>query len=107
MMLAGTGCGRRDTELNQRARAAASLAATTTMLGDAWLNGSVSGTFTQTALERLFQLIEQERRALATSPQQLIDPRAERIAKADDDLSRILVHLAHAVQASDPDAARE
>ena len=103
MLVAIAGCSRRDRELTQHSRTVASLAASTTAIGEGWLAGSLSGTFTQTALARTFELL---RRMLATSPRQRIDPRAEKIAETGEELSRILVRLAEAVGTADAAAVR-
>lgn len=101
MLVAIAGCSRRDRELTQHSRTVVSLAASTTAIGEGWLAGSLSGTFTQTALARTFELLEEDRRMLATSPRQRIDPRAEKIAETGEELSRILVRLAEAVDTAD------
>jgi hypothetical protein len=82
------------------------LATTTTAIGEGWLAGSLSGTFTQTALTRTFELLEEDRRTLATSPRQRIDTRAEQIVQTGEELSRILVRLAEAVGTADAPAVR-
>jgi hypothetical protein len=107
MLVALTGCSRRDRELFEHTKTMRSLTATTTAIGEGWLAGSLSGTYTQTALERTFQLLEEDRRTLATSPRQRIDPRAEKIAQTGENLSRILVRLAEAVGSADAAAVRD
>lgn len=106
MIVAIAGCSRRDRELTQHSWTVVSLAATTTAIGEGWLAGSLSGSFAQTALTRTFELLEEDRRTLATSPGQRIDPRAEKIVQTGEALSRILVRLAEAVGTADAAAVR-
>jgi hypothetical protein len=73
---------------------------------EAWLSGSVSGTYTCTALEETFRLVEQERASLATAPRNLSDPRGARLSQAAEQLSRLLARLILDVRAADASSAR-
>src|SRR3954470_9344023 len=87
----GTGaCVRQDARIQQHQEKLESLGATTAAIGRAWLAGDTSGRFTRTALEQTFLLVEQERSALAGSPQTLLDPRAAHLSQAAEGLSRLL-----------------
>jgi hypothetical protein len=102
-----SGCSRHEERLRQHADALQSLAATTKAIAEAWLDGSVSGTYTRTAFERTYELIEQERTALAKSPQTLIDPRGAALSQAAERLSRIVALEIKSVSDSDARAARQ
>src|SRR5215218_7452377 len=83
-------CARQDARLQQHQEKLESLGSTTAAIGRAWLDGHTSGTFTRTALEQTFLLVEQERSALAGSPQSLLDPRGAHLSQAAEGLSRLL-----------------
>jgi hypothetical protein len=99
-------CSRQDTRLQQHQEAFESLGATTAAIGEAWLDGSVSGTYTVTALERTFALVEQERTALAATPRTLLDPRGAQLSQSAERLSRLLAALTGDVREADAAAAR-
>lgn len=105
--LACSACSRTDQKLEQQRDALKSLAASTAAIADAWLAGSTSGTFTTTALEQLFLLLEKQRQALAAAPNQLVDQRAAELSQAAEALARLLAVMMHDVQAADARAVRE
>jgi hypothetical protein len=100
------GCGRQDQRLQQHQEKLESLGATTAALGDAWLAGGVSGTYTRTALEQTFRLVEQERSTLVSAPATLLDPRGARLSQAAERLSRLLASMMHDVSAADAPGVR-
>src|SRR5436190_17475330 len=83
-----------------------SLSSTTVAIGRAWLAGDVSETFTRIALQRTFVLVEHERRALAATPQALLDSREAHLSDAADRLARILAMMISDVAAADAGAIR-
>src|SRR5215203_3437177 len=91
------GCARQDARIQQHQEKLESLGATTAAIGRAWLAGDASGTFTRTALEQTFVLVEQERSGLASSPQALLDPRGARLSQAAESLSRLLATMINEV----------
>lgn len=104
--MVAAGCGRQDARLQQHQEKLESLGATTVAIAEAWLAGSTSGTYTRTALEQTFALVEQERTAVASAPQALLDPRGARLSEAADRLSRLLAVIMHDVASADADAVR-
>jgi len=74
---------------------------------DGWLAGKVSGTFARAALEKTFQLAEQERAVLAKVPATLQDPRGAALSQKAERLSRVLASLVADVAAADGVAARQ
>ena len=75
-------------------------------IDEAWLDGKLSGTFTVTALEQTLQLAEQERAALAASPEKLADPRGAQLSQSAEQLSRLLAATIRDVRAADAGAVR-
>jgi hypothetical protein len=101
------GCGRQDDRLREHREKLESLEASATAIGESWLAGSVSGTFTTTALEQTFRLVEQERSAVASAPDELVDPRGAELSQSAERLSRLLAAMMHDVRAADASSVRE
>jgi hypothetical protein len=99
-------CSRTDRQLQQQREKLDSLSASTTAIADAWLAGSTSRTFTTTALEQTFVLLETQRQALA-APNTLVDQRAARLSQAAEAHARLLAAMMHDVRAADARAVRE
>jgi hypothetical protein len=106
LSLAVAGCGRQDKQLQQHQETLESLGATTKAIAEAWLGGSVSGTYTLTALEQTLILVEQERSAFATVPEALVDPRGARLSQAAERLSRLLAETMGDVRVADSASVR-
>jgi hypothetical protein len=101
-----SGCTGQDKRLQQHREKLESLGATTVAICEAWLAASVSGTYTETALQQTYLLVEQERTALAGSPQALLDPRGAELSQAAERLSRLLAATIHDVRAADAASVR-
>jgi hypothetical protein len=99
-------CNQQERRLQQHKEQFESLGSTTAAIGDAWLAGSVPGTYARAALEQTLRLSEQERTALAISPQSLVDPRGAQLSQAAERLSRLLAVMAEDVRAGDAPSAR-
>jgi hypothetical protein len=100
-------CSGKDSRLQQHREKLQSLTATTTMIAEAWLSGSVSPTYGRTAFEQTLLLVEKERSAVASNPETLADPRGARLADSADRLSRVLAVLIHDVAAGDRASVRQ
>jgi hypothetical protein len=105
VILSLAGCSRHDWQIQQHQEALQSLGSSARVIVQAWLDGQVSGTYTQTALEQIFRLIEQERAALASRPEMLIDERGARLSDTADHLERLVAAMVHAVRGADAAAA--
>jgi hypothetical protein len=99
-------CSRQDERLTQHKEKLESLGSTTAAITTAWLSGRTSRTYTLTALEQTFLLVEQERSTLATSPRMLMDPRGAALSQSAEQLSRLIALLTGDVRTSDGTAAR-
>jgi uncharacterized protein YgfB (UPF0149 family) len=98
-------CGA-EAQLQQHAEKVRSLRATTIAIADAWLHGNVSGVYAQGALEQTFQLLEQERAAVAGTPDDLARPAANALAHTSEQLSREIAALTRDVRMADGPNAR-
>jgi hypothetical protein len=106
LVFCATGCSRQDTRLAQHKKAFESLGATADAIVQDWLGGQVSGTYARAALEKTFQLVEQERAALASRPQALHDPRGAALSQNSERLSRLIADLMLDVADADGASAR-
>jgi hypothetical protein len=101
-----SGCTGRDRQLQQHREKFQSLGASTRAIADAWLAGTTSGTYTATALEQTFLLLEQERHALGAAPELLGDPRGAELSQTSERLARTIASMVRDVRAADPAAVR-
>lgn len=101
-----TACASRDAQLQQHREKLASCEASTSAIADAWLAGSVSGTYAVTALQQTLRLVEDERRAFATDPQALLDPRGAQLSQTAERLSRVIAMVMHDIQNADARSVR-
>jgi hypothetical protein len=83
-----------------------SLRATTMAVADSWLHGDVSGIYALTAFEETFQLVAQERAAVAATPADLARPAANDLARTGEQLSRAIAALTRDVRMADGAHAR-
>jgi hypothetical protein len=99
------GCSQ-DRVIDQQQEKLESLAASAETIGRAWLDGSVSSTYARTALERTYQLAEQERSTLARSPQYLANPRGARLSQDGERLARTIASMMEDVRRGDVNSGR-
>jgi hypothetical protein len=104
--LIAAACGRQDQRLQQHHEKLESLAASAAAIGNAWLSGSTSGTYTVGALEQTYLLVEKERGALAGTPDALLDRRGAELSQSAERLSRVLAAMRHEVRGSDAASVR-
>jgi hypothetical protein len=104
--IAAAGCSREDERLQQHREKFESLGSSAKVIGEAWLAGSTSGTYTSTALEQTFLLVEKERSTLASSPDALVDPRGAELSQAAERLSRVIASMTRDVRAADAASVR-
>ena len=102
-----SGCSRQDARLEDHKKNLESLGATTKVIAEAWLSGDVSGTYTRTALEQTFYLVEQERARLASTPEMLQDRRGATLSQDAEQLSRLIASMIGDVDTANGDAARQ
>jgi hypothetical protein len=99
-------CARQDATLRQHKETFESLGASTKAIVEAWLSGSVSGTYTSTALEQTLLLVEKERSAMTAAPELLRDPRGADLSQISENLSRLIASLMNDVESADAASAR-
>jgi hypothetical protein len=102
----GIGCSRQDERLEQHKKNLESLGATTKVVAEAWLSGHVSGTYTRTALDQTFYLVEQERATLASKPAMLQDARGAALSQDAEQLSRLIASIVGDVTSADGHSVR-
>jgi hypothetical protein len=105
--LACAGCATEESRLRQHQEKLESLGATTSAVAAAWLAGSVSAIYARTALEQTFALVEQERTAVASGPEALLNPKAAGLAQAAEALGRRVALLISDVDHRDSAAVRQ
>jgi len=93
-------------DVQKHAQKVASLRATTRSVTEAWLQGNVSGTFAKGALDQTFQLVEQERAAVASTPADLARPHANALARDTEAIARAIAALSRDIQSRDGANAR-
>jgi hypothetical protein len=107
MAVAFSGCTQHDERLQQHQEKLESLTASAIAIGKARLSGSTSDTYTRAALERIFTFVEDERAALASVPETLLDPRGAKMSQSAERLSRVLAAMQHDVRESDARSLRQ
>ena len=105
-LAATTACSSLDDQLRQHRQKLESLGATTEAVGEAWLAGSVSPTYTRTALEQTLVLVEDESAALARTPGALAAPGGAGLSQSAERLSRLLADLTCDVRSGNRPSAR-
>jgi hypothetical protein len=103
---AGCACTPSQDQIQRHQQKLQSLASTASAIGQAWLAGTVSGTYARTALEQTFFLVEEERRGVTSAPEMVADPSGARLADAADALARAVALLTQHIVAMDADAVR-
>jgi hypothetical protein len=106
LVLGAGACRSQNQIVSDNRQALESLRATTRIVGQAWLSGDVSATFTRTALEQTLQLLRSHRDELADSPAVLADPVGGDAWQTADRLSRIVALLWNDVGDDNAQAAR-
>jgi hypothetical protein len=99
-------CGFPEAEVQKHAQKVASLRATTLSITEAWVQGDVTGTYAEVALAQTFQLVEQERAAVAATPADLARPQSNALARDTEAMSRVIAALSRDVQSGDGANAR-
>ena len=105
--IAIAGCGSPETQLEAAQKKIEGLTATTHAVGDAWLNGDVSSTYSGTAFQQALQLLDQQRTSLNTSATLLLDPRGASLSREAEQLSRTLAALIEDTRNHDRVSARQ
>ena len=74
---------------------------------EAWLDSDVSRTYARTAFQQTYDLVAQERAAIAASPATMIDPDSQRLSETSEHLLRSVAGLIDRVSAGDAGAVRQ
>lgn len=100
-------CSSPDKELQDVQKNIQGLNATTHFIGEAWLNGDVSATYSGTAFQQTLQLLDKQRASLNSSPKLLLDARGAALSRDAEQLSRALAALIDAARRNDARSARQ
>jgi len=106
LALVAPSCRSHQQILEDQQKALASLTATVTTIGDAWVSGKVSARYARTSLEAAQQLLSRRRDELGSSPKLLADPSLAAVSQAQEALSRRIALIWSAVDRGDTAAAR-
>jgi hypothetical protein len=106
-LLCAASCSRSDQQLVDHSETFQSLSSTATAVVDAWLKGSVSGTYALTALDQTYVMVEQERASLTASASTVIDARGASLADSASELARRIAVMISAVRSADSGVARQ
>jgi hypothetical protein len=101
-----TACAAANSDVEKHAEKMASLRASTVAVGESWLAGDVSGTYTRGALEQIFELVDQERAAVAANAEDLARPAADAVARDGEQLQRALASISNGVAGRDGSSVR-
>ena len=96
-------CTSQSAQLQQHREKFESLGSSTAAIAEAWLNGSTNETYTSTALQQTFLLVEKERQALAAEPAALADTQGAELSQASEQLERVIADLLDGVRKDNRD----
>lgn len=100
-ILVCTGCTSTQDTIQQQQEKLESLAASTRLVAQSWLDGHVSKTYAGTAFEAMLAQVEQQRAVLAAKPQTLADARGAALSQQAEQLSRLIALMSHDVEQQD------
>jgi len=101
VLLGVNACASAGSELQQHQRKLQSLATGARLIGADWLSGALSSRFTVTALERTYELVEEERPSLAANPQAVAHGPAGELADLASREAQTVARLAGDVRQQD------
>lgn len=100
------GCASPQDTIRQQREKLESLGASTQLLVDDWLAGHLQRRYARTALDALFQQVEQQRSALATKPETLADPQGATLSQQAEQLSSTIAGLEQDLERGDNSSLR-
>jgi hypothetical protein len=107
LLVASVGCTSSDARLEQHRRTLQSLTTSAAAIGDGWLSGHLTSRFAGTALERTFELVEQERQSLAGDPGAMAEAATWSLVQTADAESRAIALMARDITADDRPLLRQ
>jgi hypothetical protein len=106
LAIAASHCRSREDQLVQVRDGLHSLEATLGATAGAWLDRSLSSREAYTVLERTYQLVEDQRSAIAKDPRMLADPIATELSERAERLARAVALVSSYVEKGNADAVR-
>lgn len=96
-----TACTSTQDTIRQQQDKLESLAASTRLIAQSWLDGHLSKTYAGTAFEAMLAQVEQQRAVLAEKPETLVDAKAAALSQQAEQLSRLIAQMRHDVEGGD------
>lgn len=105
-ILVCAGCTSTQDTVQQRQEKLESLAASTRLIAQSWLEGHVSKTYARTAFEAMLAQVEQQRAVLASKPRTLADGHGAALSQQAEQLSRLIAQMQQDVELQNATALR-
>jgi len=100
-LLLCTACTSQQATIQQQQEKLESLAASTELIAQSWLDGHTSQTYAVTAFDAMLAQVEQQRAVLAAKPAILVDRQGSALSQQAEQLSRLIAQMQHDVEARD------
>jgi hypothetical protein len=101
------GCSNGQKALSDQRAGVTSVTETAILTANGWLSGSLSSTYVLTSLDRMAQLLADQRAQVAVNLHLLATREGQTLSQSEERLARTVALLADAVNSGDADAVRD